>query len=76
MMRFIANKYRILLGMLVAPGLSACTALNRISEIGQEPKFLAIENPTTRPGYKPIRMPMPAPVQAIHNPNSFWRKRS
>ena len=76
MMRIIANKYRILLIMLVAAGLSACNALNRISEIGQEPKFSAIENPTTRPGYKPISMPMPAPVQAVHNPNSLWRKGS
>ena len=42
MMRIIANKYRILLIMLVAAGLSACNALNRFSEIGQEPKFSAI----------------------------------
>lgn len=35
-----------------------------------------IENPTTKPDYKPVSMPMPAAVRVIHNPNSLWRKGS
>ena len=36
----------------------------------------AIENPTTRPGYKPVQMPMPALQPASYNPNSLWRNGS
>ena len=75
------NESRHILGQALAVGLiaivtSGCNALSRISNIGQEPKITAIENPTTKPNYKPVSMPMPAPVQAMHSPNSLWRKGS
>lgn len=35
-----------------------------------------IQNPTQTQDYKPITMPMPAPVLAHHNPNSLWRTGS
>jgi flagellar L-ring protein precursor FlgH len=76
MNKFIDQKKRIFLAVLLAVTVSGCNALNRISSIGQEPNFTAIENPTTKPNYKPVSMPMPAPVLALHNPNSLWRKGS
>lgn len=76
MTRFIATKSRFLLIASCLVFVTGCNALNRISSIGQEPQFTAIENPTTKPNYKPISMPMPAPVLAVHNPNSLWRKGS
>ena len=48
-------------------------ALTRISEIGDPPKLTSIENPAKEPGYKPITMPMPAPVIATRQPSSLWR---
>ncbi len=35
-----------------------------------------IENPTAKPGYKPVQMPMPTPQPAVYNPNSLWRNGS
>jgi flagellar L-ring protein FlgH len=56
--------------------LSGCNALSRLSEVGEAPKMSGIQNPTQTQDYKPITMPMPAPVLAHHNPNSLWRTGS
>lgn len=56
--------------------VSGCSYADRIAEIGQAPALSAIENPTSHPGYKPVRMPMPAPAYASHMPNSLWRSGS
>ena len=53
-----------------------CSAVDRLSQIGEQPKLAAIENPTAQPGYKPVQMPMPAPQPAVYNPNSLWRNGS
>jgi flagellar L-ring protein precursor FlgH len=55
---------------------SGCSAINRLSQIGETPKLTAIENPTTQPGYKPVSMPMPKPEAVSYNPNSLWRNGS
>src|SRR5260370_8200311 len=55
---------------------SGCSAIDRLSQIGETPKLTAIENPTTQPGYKPVQMPMPKPEQASYNANSLWRNGS
>jgi flagellar L-ring protein precursor FlgH len=47
-----------------------------LSQIGEQPKLSAIDNPTTQPGYKPVQMPMPKPEVASYNPNSLWRSGS
>jgi len=59
-----------------ASSLGACSTLDRIANIGEQPALAAIENPTTQPGYKPVQMPMPAPQPASYNPNSLWRNGS
>src|SRR3982074_3863163 len=55
---------------------SGCSSIDRRSQIGEQPKLHAIENPTTQPGYKPVQMPMPKPEVASYNANSLWRNGS
>lgn len=53
--------------------LSACNMISRLSQVGDGPQITEIENPTHRPNYRPVSMPMPAPKMAQNNPNSLWR---
>lgn len=54
-------------------GVSGCSNLMRLTEIGSEPSMSEYKNPTQAPGYEPVSLPMPA-VQALEdNPNSLWR---
>jgi flagellar L-ring protein precursor FlgH len=53
-----------------------CAGIDRLSQIGEEPKLSSIDNPTTQPGYKPVQMPMPKPETVSYNPNSLWRNGS
>jgi flagellar L-ring protein FlgH len=53
-----------------------CAAIDRLKNIGENPKLSSIDNPTTQPGYKPVSMPMPTPQPATYNPNSLWRNGS
>jgi flagellar L-ring protein precursor FlgH len=55
---------------------SGCSSIDRLSQIGEQPKLNAIENPTTQPGYKPVQMPMPKPETVSYNANSLWRNGS
>src|SRR5258708_4034555 len=55
---------------------SGCSSIDRLSQIGEQPKLNAIENPTTQPGYKPVQMPMPKPEAVSYNANSLWRNGS
>jgi len=55
---------------------SGCSSIDRLSQIGEQPKLAAIENPTAQPGYKPVQMPMPKPETVSYNPNSLWRNGS
>jgi flagellar L-ring protein precursor FlgH len=55
---------------------SGCSSIDRLSQIGEQPRLSAIDNPTTQPGYKPVQMPMPKPEVASYNPNSLWRNGS
>jgi flagellar L-ring protein precursor FlgH len=60
----------------VAGLAGGCSAIDRLKNIGEQPKLSAIESPTTAPGYKPVQMPMPTPQPAVYNPNSLWRNGS
>jgi flagellar L-ring protein precursor FlgH len=53
-----------------------CSSLERMRLIGEAPPLEPIRNPTTKAGYKPVQMPMPAPQPAVYNPNSLWRNGS
>ena len=63
----------IVLAALASSLLSGCGALDRLSNIGQAPALSSIDNPTARPGYKPVQLPMPTVQPAAYNPNSLWR---
>lgn len=56
--------------------LSGCNSLSRLADLGEEPALTTIANPTQERSYKPVTMPMPAPILARHNPNSLWRTGS
>jgi flagellar L-ring protein precursor FlgH len=53
-----------------------CSSIDRLSQIGEQPKLSSIDNPTAAPGYKPVQMPMPKPEAASYNANSLWRNGS
>jgi len=53
--------------------LTGCNALNRLSEVGSEPRLSEIENPTQKHGYRPVTMPMPDPENPKPMANSLWR---
>jgi len=76
---FVAKFKRIALAgtmLSVISITSGCSGIDRLSQIGEEPRLSAIENPTTQPGYKPVQMPMPKPETVSYNPNSLWRNGS
>ena len=61
---------------LMGASLAACSAADRLANVGKPPPLNPIENPTSQPGYKPVTMPMPAPEQVVYQPNSLWRSGS
>jgi flagellar L-ring protein FlgH len=60
----------------VAISSTACSTFDKLKTIAQEPPLSPMENPTTKPGYVPVQMPMPTPQPASFNPNSLWRNGS
>lgn len=56
--------------------VTGCNTFDRLGEIGEAPRMTNPQNPTARPGYKPVVMPMPAPQQIASAPNSLWRTGS
>lgn len=67
------NILRISAIIVMMSSLSACGLFTRLSQIGDGPQTTEIVNPTKRPDYRPVSMPMPAPKLAHVNPNSLWR---
>src|ERR1700676_3557233 len=77
MFRSGINRFVLTGTLLVILGIaSGCSSIDGLSQIGEQPKLTAIENPTSQPGYKPVQMPMPKPEWASYNPNSLWRNVS
>jgi flagellar L-ring protein precursor FlgH len=71
------NRVILTVALLTTAALaSGCSAVDRLSAIGEKPSLTAIENPTTQAGYKPVQMPMPKPEAASYNANSLWRNGS
>ena len=56
--------------------LTGCAAIDRIKQLGEPVALAPIDNPTAKPGYKPVQMPMPTPQPVTYNPNSLWRNGS
>lgn len=57
---------------LASISLVACSAVDRVSKIGEVPQMTKIENPTTKAEYQPVSLPMPAPKNANKQKNSLW----
>lgn len=57
---------------LAVIALTGCSALDRMASIGEAPKMTDISNPQAATGYKPVSMPMPAPITAERQPSSLW----
>lgn len=55
---------------------SGCAYFKRLADIGKEPEFTKIENPTKKKDYAPVDMPMPEPQTPYVNANSLWRPGS
>jgi flagellar L-ring protein precursor FlgH len=71
------NRASLILSLMATSGIAGgCSAVDRLSMIGERPALSAIDNPTAQPGYKPVQMPMPVPQPASYNPNSLWRTGS
>ena len=65
------------LGLVVILGLSGCGNMaDRLSHLGEDPPVSKIQNPTARPDYKPVSMPMPHPEASQSSANSLWRSGS
>lgn len=52
--------------------LAGCSTVDRLASVGEAPRQTEIVNPTTRPGYQPVSMPMPTPKYEERQPNSLW----
>ncbi len=61
---------------LFATSLTACNTAERLASVGRAPSLSAIDDPTTSPDYKPVRMPMPEQVPVTHAANSLWQQGS
>jgi len=61
----------VVVALLVAVG--GCSTATRLREIGEKPPMMQIQDPTREPGYKPVSLPMPTPVETHHKPNSLWQ---
>lgn len=60
--------------IMMAAVLTGCgQGFTRLSEVGRGPQLTKIDNPMARPDYRPVSLPMPAPVAVEDNPNSLWR---
>jgi flagellar L-ring protein FlgH len=77
MFRSSCNRFLVAsASLLMLSVASGCSSIDRLSQIGEQPKLNAIENPTAAPGYKPVQMPMPKPETVSYNANSLWRNGS
>ena len=67
---------RVAIAAFAGAMLGGCAAIERLTQIGEQPRLSAIENPVATTGYKPVQMPMPMAQPASYNPNSLWRNGS
>ena len=75
--RFRCNRlFPTMTSLLILSVANGCSSIDRLSQIGEQPKLSSIDNPTAQPGYKPVQMPMPKPEAVSYNANSLWRNGS
>ena len=62
----------LMISLLAGISLSACSAADRLANIGTPPEMAPIENPVAQEDYRPVSMPMPAPERIKKQKNSLW----
>ena len=67
---------RLLVLLLAASSLTACSGAERLARLGNGPEMANIENPTSDPRWRPVTMPMPNPSDPPLQNNSLWRQGS
>src|SRR5437868_6062250 len=69
-----ARRTARILALLAATALvGGCNVLDRTTQIGAMPALSTIQDPQKQPGYRPVSLPMPAPMNAERRPNSLWQ---
>ena len=63
------RRLSIVAAVVAATSLSGCNLATRLSEVGSGPALTNIENPTAKPEYRPVSLPMPAPQVGRHAHN-------
>ncbi len=53
--------------------MAGCAMVDRLAAVGSTPELAPIENPTRKPDYRPVSMPMPLPEMPRFEYNSRWR---
>lgn len=54
-------------------GLGACSAMDRVENIGKAPDLTEVRDPRAEQNYRSVRMPMPRAEPTIRQANSLWR---
>ena len=62
--------------VLATASLAGCNAASRLSQIGETPPLTTIQDQHQQPGYKPVSLPMPAPIVGERRANSLWQAGS
>ena len=75
-MNVVSPKSLALAVAALASVLTGCTNFDRLAQVGEAPPMTRIQNPTARPGYRAVSMPMPAPAPVHREANSLWRRGS
>ena len=57
----------------LALSLAACSAADRLKNVGKAPDLTPIENPAMRNEVQTVSLPMPQPETVSYKPNSLWR---
>ena len=71
--RYIRNMIFHFATLAVALSLSACGIDQRLAQVNQLPEMSDIANPVEKPGYRPVRLPMPNAEMPTNMSNSLWR---
>ncbi len=63
---------KLALILLATTSLAACSATDRLANVGKTPDMTPIENPTTKEDYRAVSMPMPVQQVEVKEKNSLW----
>lgn len=71
-MRLENKKFKLLSTISMVMLLSACSAADRLANVGKAPDLSTIENPAETGDYQRVSMPMPNMVEEPRQKNSLW----